>query len=97
MLCNHIALLNQEGADVIGVAPDKVTNLKMEGREMAKCGKCAYFHRISDSEDDYEKDKGDCIIENKDEKGKFWTAKPVFDDTESCNEFKKKISIVASS
>lgn len=64
---------------------------------MTKCGKCDYFRKISKGADDYEEGKGDCVMEKKDEKGKFWISRPVFEDTESCLEFKKKIHTIATS
>lgn len=57
---------------------------------MANCGECAFFFPIPEDADDYEKGKGDCVTEKKDEKGKYWLSKPVFESNESCESFKKK-------
>ena len=57
---------------------------------MAQCKDCAYFFVIPEDADDYEPGKGDCVTEQKDEKGKFWLSKPVFEDTEACQNYAQK-------
>ncbi|MGV8073477.1 MAG: benzylsuccinate synthase gamma subunit family protein [Syntrophobacteraceae bacterium] len=54
---------------------------------MATCSKCASFFKVPDTARDYEAGKGDCVIEHKDQKGKFWTTKPVFETNEACKNF----------
>lgn len=56
---------------------------------MAECGNCASFFGVPDNADDFEPGKGDCVTEKKDEKGKYWLSKPVFEDMEACGLFKK--------
>jgi benzylsuccinate synthase/naphthyl-2-methylsuccinate synthase gamma subunit len=57
---------------------------------MAKCAECSFFFKLPEDADDYEQGKGDCVNEKEDEKGKYWTSKPVFEDTEACKTFQKK-------
>ena len=56
---------------------------------MTTCGKCAFFFRVPDDADDFEPGKGDCVTEKKDEKGKFWLSKAVFEGMDKCKDFKK--------
>jgi benzylsuccinate synthase/naphthyl-2-methylsuccinate synthase gamma subunit len=56
---------------------------------MATCEECTFFFPIPEDADDYEAGKGDCVTEKKDEKGKYWLSKPVFVNSETCNEFQK--------
>jgi hypothetical protein len=56
---------------------------------MANCNECAFFFAINQDAGDYEPGKGDCVTEQRDEKGKFWLSKPVFETTHSCGSFKK--------
>jgi len=56
---------------------------------MATCAECAFFYRIPKDAGDYEEGKGDCVTEHKDEKGKFWQSKPVFEGDEACQRFSK--------
>ncbi|SPD71717.1 Benzylsuccinate synthase gamma subunit [uncultured Desulfobacterium sp.] len=57
---------------------------------MPKCEECTYFNPISKESADAGSKNGDCVIEKKDEKGKFWLAKEVDADTESCSNFQKR-------
>ena len=57
---------------------------------MTICKECSHFFTISDNADDYEAEKGDCVTEHKDEKGKFWLSKPVFENNEGCQSFAKR-------
>ena len=56
---------------------------------MSKCGECALFFQVPDDADDFEPGKADCVTEIKDEKGKYWLSKPVFDNMKACGTFKK--------
>ena len=56
---------------------------------MSKCEGCAYFFPVSE-EHDAESGKGDCVVEKKDEKGKFWLGKEVFRDMEACSNFQTR-------
>lgn len=56
---------------------------------MATCSECAFFFRIPQEAGDYEPGKGDCVTERKDEKGKFWLSKPVFEGDDACSQFSK--------
>lgn len=56
---------------------------------MATCEECAFFFAIPEDADDFEAGKGDCVTEKRDEKGKYWLSKPVFVNSETCNEFQK--------
>ncbi len=51
---------------------------------MRECGDCRYFFPIPEDDYDYESGKGDCVVEKKDEKGKFWLSKPVFETSKAC-------------
>ena len=52
---------------------------------MATCGDCAFFFPIPEADLDFQKGKGDCVMEQQDQKGKFWLSKPVFDDQAACD------------
>ena len=56
---------------------------------MAKCAECSFFNLVPKDADDFEPDKGDCVTEVKDEKGKYWLSKPIFGNMDSCESFKK--------
>jgi len=60
---------------------------------MAKCGQCSFFFRIPEDAGDYEAGKGDCVTEKKDEKGKYWLSRPVFDGGEGCPLFEQSQKI----
>lgn len=57
---------------------------------MAMCKDCSYFFAVPDDADDYEVEKGDCVTERKDEKGKYWLSKSVFETSEGCRSFTKR-------
>ncbi len=57
---------------------------------MAKCADCSFFFGIPECDLDYEQGKGDCVIQQQDEKGKFWLSKPVFQDDEGCSKMEQK-------
>jgi benzylsuccinate synthase len=57
---------------------------------MASCENCTFYFQIPNDADDYEPGKGDCVIENRDEKGKYWLSKPVFNAMDACEKFNKK-------
>ena len=57
---------------------------------MAKCAECSFFFPVPANADDFEPGKGDCVTEKKDEKGKYWLSKPVFESTETCAMFQKQ-------
>jgi benzylsuccinate synthase len=54
---------------------------------MSKCETCKAFFKISENADDFESGKGDCVIESKDDKGKYWASKPVFGDSPKCTVY----------
>jgi len=56
---------------------------------MATCNQCNFFFPVPKDADDYAEGKGDCIHEQKDQKGKFWLSKPTFENN-SCSSFKEK-------
>jgi benzylsuccinate synthase len=57
---------------------------------MAICGECAQFFKIPETDLDFEKGKGDCVREKRDQKGQFWLSKPVFETDGGCDEMKPK-------
>ena len=57
---------------------------------MSTCEECAYFFLIPEDADDYEPEKGDCVTEKKDEKGKYWLSKAIFGNSETCTEFRNR-------
>ena len=57
---------------------------------MSKCEECTYFYSISEGSDNTGQGRGDCVTESKDEKGKFWRAREVSADSESCQSFKER-------
>jgi len=61
---------------------------------MAKCGQCSFFFRIPEDAGDYEAGKGDCVTEKKDEKGKYWLSRVVFDSVEGCPLFEQSQKIM---
>lgn len=60
---------------------------------MAFCKECRFYFPIPEDADDFEKGKGDCVREEKDDKGKYWSARPVMDtqDAAKCGFYAKKI------
>jgi benzylsuccinate synthase/naphthyl-2-methylsuccinate synthase gamma subunit len=56
---------------------------------MAICMDCTFFYKIPSDAGDYEPGKGDCVTEHKDEKGKFWLSRPVFESDDVCGKFSK--------
>jgi len=56
---------------------------------VATCAECKSFFSIPDNADDYEPGKGDCVIEEKDEKGTFWLSKTTMSES-GCKDFKAK-------
>ena len=56
---------------------------------MESCGKCKSFFPVPQDADDYAEGKGDCVREEKDEKGKFWLSKPTVENG-NCSFFKEK-------
>ncbi len=57
---------------------------------MSKCEECINYFAISEGSDDAESGKGDCVAEKKDDKGKYWTAKEMSKDMESCPDFQAR-------
>ena len=60
---------------------------------MAFCKECGFFSAIPETADDYEAGKGDCVREERDDKGKFWVSKPTMSENiaDKCEYFKIKI------
>lgn len=60
---------------------------------MAYCKECRFFFAIPEDADDYQAGKGDCVVEEQDEKGKYWKARPVMGDSDEgkCPSFIKRI------
>lgn len=60
---------------------------------MACCRECRFFFPIPEDADDYERGKGDCVREERDDKGKYWLARPVMGDHDAskCQFFVKRI------
>jgi hypothetical protein len=61
---------------------------------MSTCAECKAFFAIPENADDFKPGKGDCVREEKDQKGKFWLSKPVMGSAsaDSCKYFAKKIA-----
>ena len=57
---------------------------------MSNCEKCAFFFPIPEGDMDYEPNKGDCVKQQEDTKGKFWLSKPVFGGDEACEAHRTK-------
>ena len=57
---------------------------------MATCEECASFFAIPEGDLDYEKGKGDCVIEQQDQKGKFWLSKPVQGSDAACEKIRTR-------
>ena len=57
---------------------------------MATCDECASFFKIPEGDPDFEADKGDCVVQRQDQKGKFWLSKPVSASDDSCDRMKPK-------
>lgn len=57
---------------------------------MANCGECASFFKIPTGDSDYEPGKGDCVMEQRDQKGKFWLSKPVLESDTACSKMQLK-------
>jgi len=62
---------------------------------MVTCAECKSYFPIPESADDYKKGKGDCVREEKDQKGKYWLSKSVMGDmsADNCSYFSKKLTI----
>jgi hypothetical protein len=61
---------------------------------MPECKECRFFFPVSEDADDYEKGLGDCVREQSDDHGKFWSSRPVMEDgtdAAKCDFFTKKI------
>ncbi|PKM87847.1 MAG: benzylsuccinate synthase subunit gamma [Firmicutes bacterium HGW-Firmicutes-12] len=60
---------------------------------MAYCKECRFFFPIPEVADDYELGKGDCVLEEKDDKGKYWSSHPIMGDTNAskCEKYTKRI------
>lgn len=54
---------------------------------MTTCKECEFFSSIPENADDFEKNKGDCVTEKEDEKGKYWLSRPVLESTPCCGTF----------
>ncbi|BBO93421.1 benzylsuccinate synthase gamma subunit family protein [Desulfosarcina ovata] len=48
------------------------------------------FFKIPETDLDFEAGKGDCIRERRDQKGRFWLSKPVFETDPGCEEMRPK-------
>jgi benzylsuccinate synthase/naphthyl-2-methylsuccinate synthase gamma subunit len=59
---------------------------------MPTCSECKHFSQITEEYPDYEPDKGDCVRELQDSKGKWWSAKVVMGsmDASECPDFKPR-------
>lgn len=57
---------------------------------MTTCNDCEFFFAVPEDADDFEKNKGDCVTEKNDEKGRYWLSRPVFENSECCSAFKKR-------
>ncbi|WP_419660085.1 HbsC1: benzylsuccinate synthase, subunit gamma [Desulfosarcina variabilis str. Montpellier] len=57
---------------------------------MANCSDCASFFKIPEDDLDFEAGKGDCVIQHQDQKGTFWTSKPVFESDSACDQMKPR-------
>jgi benzylsuccinate synthase len=57
---------------------------------MANCSECAGFFKIPEADLDYEPGKGDCVMEKRDQKGKFWLSKPVLESDAACGNMQPK-------
>ncbi|BBO86565.1 hypothetical protein DSCO28_71310 [Desulfosarcina ovata subsp. sediminis] len=57
---------------------------------MTICGECVQFFKIPETDLDFEAGKGDCIRERRDQKGRFWLSKPVFETDPGCEEMRPK-------
>lgn len=66
-------------------------NGTIKEEKMAKCKECRFFFPIPEDADDFKPGKGDCVTERRDKKGKYWLAKPVYEDTDSCEYFVKRV------
>ncbi len=49
-----------------------------------------FFSEFPEGDLDYEQGKGDCVIQQQDEKGKFWLSKPVSQDNEGCPKMEQR-------
>jgi len=57
---------------------------------MVKCEECASFFKIPESDLDYQKGKGDCVLKRQDQKGKYWLSKPVFASDPGCDQIRPR-------
>jgi hypothetical protein len=57
---------------------------------MATCTDCANFFLVPEGEDDFAPGNGDCVIEHKDHKGKYWLSKPTTDKTDKCGSYRQR-------
>ena len=57
---------------------------------MMKYGESNHFFQIPEDAADYEPEKGDYVVQIKDEKGTYWQLKPVFAHQEMSEEDLKR-------
>lgn len=57
---------------------------------MSTCSDCVFFNRLPEDAIDFAPGRGDCVTENKDQKGKFWLAKPVNTGDAACPDYSTK-------
>ena len=57
---------------------------------MSKCENCAFFFPIPEGDMDFEQNKGDCVKQQEDTKGKFWLSKPVFSGDDACSDHRAR-------
>lgn len=61
---------------------------------MSECKECRFYFPVPEDADDYVKGLGDCVREQSDDHGKFYSARPVMEDgpdAAKCDCFTKKI------
>lgn len=52
---------------------------------METCNGCRFFFPIPETDLDHQEGKGDCVLKQEDQKGKFWTSRPVFEWDTACD------------
>lgn len=57
---------------------------------MTTCRDCSFFFPVPEDARDYKPEKGDCVTEKEDAKGKYWRSKPAMSGDVSCQLLKSK-------
>lgn len=67
-----------------------ILNFKFKAKEKkmsTTCKDCSYFFPVPENAGDYAPEKGDCVTEKEDTKGRYWLSKPTTNSSPLCPKF----------